>query len=68
MSDDAPHYTGELRKGEEPGTVVGTLKDAWGWEIAITGTLVAGTATYALTGVLGAVPDSLRIETIDGVA
>lgn len=65
---DAPQYTGELRKGDEPGTVVGTIRDIFGWPIEIRGTLDKATGTYVLEGRLGRVPDTLRIEAIDGEA
>jgi hypothetical protein len=62
----APQYTGELRRGTEPNTVVGEIRDQFGWVIHITGTLDPATRAYALTGTLGATPAALHIATIDG--
>lgn len=61
-------YTGELRRGDKPGTVTGVLRDPWGWRIEIRGTWNAETRCYDLTGTLGAVPDSLRVAAIDDEA
>jgi hypothetical protein len=62
----APQYTGELRRGTEPNTVVGSITDSWGWTIELRGTLDEATRTYVLTGTLGPTPPSLHIEAIDG--
>ncbi len=58
-------YTGELKRGDGPNTIVGFIKDRWGWTISLTGTRDAG-GGYTLSGVLGDVPASLRIDLIDG--
>lgn len=60
----APQYTGELRKGDSPGSVVAEIRDRWGWEIHLTGTLTAP-GVYTLTGTLGPVPDALRVPLLD---
>jgi hypothetical protein len=63
----APQYTGELRRGDALlGTVVGELRDSWGWTIHITGTIDPVTRRYVLEGRLGATPPALHIATIDG--
>ena len=58
-------WTGWIRKGELPGTIVGELVDSWGWPIAIAGTLDKEGGGYVLQGRLGKVPDNLHIEAID---
>jgi hypothetical protein len=62
----APQYTGELRRGTEPNTVVGRLVDSFGWVIELRGVMDPETRAYVLTGVLGPTPPSLHIEAIDG--
>jgi hypothetical protein len=62
----APQYTGELRRGDAPNTVVGSITDSWGWRIELRGTLGPATRAYVLTGTLGPVPPALHIATIDG--
>jgi hypothetical protein len=62
----APQYTGELRRGTEPSTVIGRLVDSFGWVIELRGTLDPATREYRLEGRLGATPPSLHIDTIDG--
>jgi hypothetical protein len=58
-------WTGWIRKGELPGTIVGELRDSWLWPIAITGYLDKEGGGYVLQGRLGKVPDNMRIEAID---
>jgi hypothetical protein len=62
----APQYTGELRRGTEPNTVVGSITDSWGWVIELRGTLNPVTRGYVLEGRLGATPPALHIAAIDG--
>jgi hypothetical protein len=62
----APQYTGELRRGTEPNTVVGEIRDQFGWPIILTGVLDPATRAYVLTGTLGPTPPSLHIAAIDG--
>jgi hypothetical protein len=62
----APQYTGTLTKGDAPGTMVGEIKDKFGWVIHITGTLDPATRSYAIEGRLGPTPPALHIDTIDG--
>jgi hypothetical protein len=62
----APQYTGTLAKGTEPGTVVGSITDSWGWVIELRGVLDPETRAYVLTGTLGPTPAALHIATIDG--
>jgi len=63
--DPAMIWTGWIRKGELPGTIVGELKDSWGWPIAIAGTLDKEGGGYVLQGRLGKVPENLRLDGID---
>lgn len=65
MSDEV--WKGELRKGSDPGTVVGTLTDRFGWTVSLHGTLQPG-GGYSLTATLGDPPESLRVTAIDGEA
>lgn len=58
-------YRGTLRRGEQDGTIVGTLKDTWGWTIGLFGTR-NNDGSYTLTGRLGEVPAAFRVEAIDG--
>ncbi len=58
-------WTGWLKRGELPGTVVGELLDNWQWPIAITGYLDKEGGGYVLQGRLGKVPATLRVEAID---
>lgn len=58
-------WTGWIRKGELPGTIVGELVDGWGWPIAIAGTLDKEGGGYVLQGRLGKVPENLQLEGID---
>lgn len=57
-------YTGHLKRGTEPNTVVGQICDSFGWIISLTGERQAD-GTYALTGTLGPVPEALRIPILD---
>ncbi|HEY2623260.1 MAG TPA: hypothetical protein VGI53_07425 [Dyella sp.] len=59
-------YRGTLRKGDEPGIVVGSIQDEWGWAIELRGTLDPATREYVLVGTLAEVPDALRVDAIDG--
>lgn len=66
MSEDkAIIWTGWLKRGEQAGTVVGELKDTWGWPIEIKGTLDKENGGYVLTGTTGTVPDALRVPIVD---
>ena len=58
-------WTGTVTKGTEPNTVVVTVRDTWGWEITLHGTLQAS-GGYALAGTLGAPPACLRVPALDG--
>jgi hypothetical protein len=62
----AARYTGWMRKGTEPGTIVAELIDEWSWVIKITGVRDAETGAYRLTGELGDPPANLRVPAIDG--
>jgi hypothetical protein len=62
----APQYTGTLSKGTEPNTVVGEIRDQFGWVIELRGTLDPATREYRLEGRLGPTPAALHIDTIDG--
>jgi hypothetical protein len=62
----APQYTGWLKKGEVPNTIIAEIKDPFGWAIHITGTIDPVTRAYVLTGTLGRTPPALHIATIDG--
>jgi hypothetical protein len=57
-------WTGTLQKGTEPGTVVGELRDRFGWVVTIRGVLQHG-GEYRLEGVLGDPPPALRIHGLD---
>jgi hypothetical protein len=63
--DPTTIWTGWIRKGELPGTIVGELVDNWLWPIAITGYLDKEGGGYVLQGRLGKVPENLRLEGID---
>ena len=63
--DPATIWTGWIKRGELPGTIVGELVDSWGWPIAIAGTLDKEGGGYVLQGRLGKVPENLRLEGID---
>ncbi len=51
-------YTGHLKRGDAEGTVVGVIKDSWGWEIHLIGTRDPA-GGYSLTGTLGPTPPAL---------
>lgn len=57
---DAPHYTGELRKGEKPDTIEGRLIDTFGWTIQLRGVRQPD-GTYTLQAWVGD-PGFLRLE------
>jgi hypothetical protein len=63
--DPATIWTGWIKRGELPGTIVGELKDHWGWTVTLAGALDQEGGGYSLQGRLGKVPDSLRIDAID---
>ena len=63
--DPATIWTGWIRKGELPGTIVGELRDSWNWVVTLAGALDHEGGGYSLQGRLGPAPDSLRIEAID---
>lgn len=65
MTDRSGTYTVTVRKGEEPGTVVGTCTDGWGWEIAFTASWDAARRGYIGQGTLGPVPEALRVAGFD---
>lgn len=59
-------YTGTLRRGEHPGSIVGELVDSWGWRIELYG-VRSPEGGYVLSGKLGGeVPDAVRVPAIDG--
>lgn len=58
-----PKYTGTLRRGTEPGTIVGSIFDAWNWEITLHGVRQED-GSYKLTGDLGETPPSLRLPVL----
>ena len=57
-------WTGHLDRGEEAGTVTGTIQDEWGWVVYLTGRRDPA-GGYFLEGRLGPVPDSLRVPIVD---
>jgi hypothetical protein len=59
-------WTGWIRKGELPGTIVGELVDHWGWKVVLAGAVDPEGGGYTLQGRLGKPPDSLLVEAIDG--
>jgi hypothetical protein len=63
--DPATIWTGWIKRGELPGTIVGELVDHWGWVVTLAGALDQEGGGYSLQGRLGKAPDSLRIEAID---
>ena len=58
-------YTGWLKRGADPDTIVGEIKDAWGWVIRLTGKRDPA-GGYVLEGELGEAPKALRVAAIDG--
>ncbi len=63
--DPATIWTGWIRRGELPGTIVGVLVDSWGWTVTLAGALDQEGGGYTLQGRLGPVPATLRVEAID---
>ena len=63
--DPATIWTGWIRKGELPGTIVGELVDHWGWVVTLAGSIDKESGGYSLQGRLGPVPATLRVEAID---
>ena len=64
MTDKAPQYTGHLDRGPDM-TIVGVLRDQFGWEIVISGERDPE-GGYKITGRLGETPAAYRIPAIDG--
>ncbi len=58
MTDAA--FTGHLKRGDVPDTIVGVIKDSWGWEIHLIGTRDPS-GGYTLSGTLGPTPPNLRL-------
>ena len=63
--DPATIWTGWIKRGELPGTIVGVLVDSWGWTVTLAGALDQEGGGYSLQGRLGKAPDNLHIEAID---
>jgi hypothetical protein len=63
--DPATIWTGWIKRGELPGTIVGVLVDSWGWTVTLAGALDQEGGGYSLQGRLGAAPATLRVEAID---
>ena len=63
--DPATIWTGWIKRGELPGTIVGELVDHWGWVVTLAGALDQEGGGYSLQGRLGKAPDSLRVDAID---
>ncbi len=63
--DPATIWTGWIKRGELPGTIVGELRDSWGWTVTLAGALDQEGGGYSLQGRLGKAPDSLRVDAID---
>lgn len=57
-------YTGRLQRAPD-GTISGYLVDVWNWRINITAEKDPD-GGYRLVGVLGEIPDCLRIPLLDG--
>lgn len=66
MTDKPPQYSGHLDRGPDM-TVVGVLRDQFGWEILIHGERDPA-GGYVISGRLGATPSAYRIPAIDGDA
>lgn len=62
--DTKPQYTGRLDRAIDM-TIVGVLRDAFGWEIIITGHRDIENGGYILEGRLGETPAALRIPLLD---
>lgn len=58
-------WTGWLKRGDAPGTVVGQLVDTWGWALEITGVQDKEGGGYRLEARIGPVPESLRVPIVD---
>ncbi len=65
MTDKPPQYTGRIDRAPDM-TIVGYLKDAFGWEIVITGERDPDNGGYKISGRLGETPAAYRIPAIDG--
>ena len=65
--DPATIWTGWIKRGELPGTIVGELVDHWGWTVTLAGALDQEGGGYSLQGRLGKPPESLLVEAIDDV-
>jgi hypothetical protein len=63
--DPATIWTGWIKRGELPGTIVGVLVDSWGWTVTLAGALDQEGGGYSLQGRLGKAPDNLRVDAID---
>jgi len=63
--DPATIWTGWIRKGELPGTIIGELVDHWGWVVTLAGSIDKEGGGYSLQGRLGAAPAALQVEAID---
>lgn len=61
-----PVYAGHLKRGPTPETIVGELRDQFGWEIHIEGVRDPRGGGYTLMGRVGTPPISLRQPVIDG--
>jgi hypothetical protein len=57
-------WNGTLTRGVEAGTVIGEIRDEFGFTIVLTGTKAA--TGYAITGTPGPIPAEYWIECIDG--
>jgi hypothetical protein len=62
-SSNKPQYTGHLRRGSDPDTVVGVIQDEWGWKITLVGTRHPS-GGYILAGTLGDTPKFQRIAAL----
>jgi hypothetical protein len=58
-------WTGHIKRGELPGTIVGFIQDEWGWTVTLAGAVDKEGGGYSLQGRLGKAPDSLRVDAID---
>lgn len=56
-------WSGHIRKGDAPDSIVGSLVDPFGFSIEITGQKVDG--RYELVGIPGAVPAEFWIPGLD---
>ena len=65
VHDPATIWTGWIKRGELPGTIVGVLVDSWGWTVTLAGALDQEGGGYSLQGRLGPAPATLRVEAID---